>query len=406
MKKLFTSSLLLITAYCVLITAPMAYAAVCGEAVPQDEGSLRDYIADCQSQIQESKGVQATLSSAISYLNNQISLAQAQIANTQVELDKLNSEIINLSDKIESIDYSLDDLTILFITRVQSDYKERNTNDVVLSLFNNSGFFDFFRHYQYIQKIRDHDREVLITLESARLDFDQQKSLKEVKQEEVVALKINLSQQQTVLNGQVATKNKFLADTKNDEKKYQSLLSQANTQLQKFQNFVASRGGASILSNQTVCNEGWSGCYYNQRDALWGNLYLGTTSYQMKNSGCFATSVAMLASHNGKNIKPGDIATSSDTITPGGDVIHSFNINGVNVSITKTSTSSLDSYLNSGRPVMAELNGGVHFIVILRKEGDTYIMNDPFTENGYNKPLNVGGYSASNITSLRIVNFN
>jgi hypothetical protein len=184
------------------------------------------------------------------------------------------------------------------------------------------------------------------------------------------------------------------------------LLAQAQAQLAKFKSFVASHGGSSILENQTKCNEGWNGCYYNQRDSQWGNMQLGNSGYLMKDSGCFATSVAMLASHVGKNILPKDIASSPDAITPAGDVIHSFNINGINVSISNSSKSSLDSELSAGRPVMAELNYGAHFIVILRKDGDNYIMNDPFLKDGYNKPLSDGGYSLSTITGLRLISFN
>jgi hypothetical protein len=114
-----------------------------------------------------------------------------------------------------------------------------------------------------------------------------------------------------------------------------------------------------------------------------------------------------MATHFGKNIKPIDIAVNTSAFVPAtGFLYWSFSVNGVNISISSASKSLLDSELAKGRPVIAGLySGPAHFIVILRKEGDKYIMNDPFIENGGNRPL-TDKYSVNDITTLRIVNFN
>ena len=134
---------------------------------------------------------------------------------------------------------------------------------------------------------------------------------------------------------------------------------------------------------------------------------MGGSSYTMANYGCLVSSVSMIASHYGKSIKPNDIAASSDAFVPGtGYLYHSFAVNGISVSISTANKSILDSELSAGRPVIAGLYGGPdHFIVILRKDGDKYIMNDPFMENGYEKQL-TDKYSFSDISSLRLVSFN
>src|SRR3989339_1752720 len=82
---------LLCTMYYVLCTAPSTYAAVCGEEVPQDEESLKTYIADCNAKLSSLAGQKQTLSQALSVLNTQIKLTQAKISSTNVQLDKLNS---------------------------------------------------------------------------------------------------------------------------------------------------------------------------------------------------------------------------------------------------------------------------------------------------------------------------
>ena len=84
-----------------------------------------------------------------------------------------------------------------------------------------------------------------------------------------------------------------------------------------------------------------------------------------------------------------------------------FNVNGVEVSIWSDSVNNLDSLLSSGKPVIAKLSYsyGDHFIVILRKDGDNYIMHDPFIENGNSSSL-TDKYNVSDITSLRLASFN
>jgi len=71
----------------------------------------------------------------------------------------------------------------------------------------------------------------LITLEKSRLDFDTQKQAKEQKQQEIEALKKKLNADKAALAGQVSAKNQLLSQTKNDEKKYNSLLNEAAAEL-------------------------------------------------------------------------------------------------------------------------------------------------------------------------------
>jgi ABC-type bacteriocin/lantibiotic exporter with double-glycine peptidase domain len=132
----------------------------------------------------------------------------------------------------------------------------------------------------------------------------------------------------------------------------------------------------------------------------------------MASYGCLVTSVSMVASHYGKNIKPNDIAANSDAFVPGtGYLYHDFTVNGIKVTVNSPSVSIIDSELSAGRPVIAGLYSGPdHFIVLTRKDGDKYIMRDPFMENGAGsdgsgRPL-TDNYNFSDIKSIRTVSFN
>jgi len=342
-----------------------------------------------------------TLESELNNLNKAILITSTNILVTTREIGNLEKEIINLTSKIGQLDLSLDEISEILAKRIAETYKKGKVDFVSLFL-SSQNFSDFVSRFKYLRVVQIHDRNLMIQMETARTNFEDQKTLKEQKQEELDAAKKKLESQKTLLAQQKTIKDNLLTVTKNDEKRYQQLQAQAEIQLSAFRKFVTSQGGATILSNQTKCDD-W-GCYYNQRDSQWGNMSLGGSSYSMKDSGCFVTSVAMLASHSGKDIKPNDIAQLPAAVTSGGYLKWSFNVKGTNISISSASKNELDQRL-AGGPVIAGLYSRPdHFIVILRKDGDNYIMHDPFLENGANRPL-TDKYNVSDITSLRLVSF-
>lgn len=373
------------------ISAKISYAQTCSST---DE--CNKLIEEYQGQITKLQGQASTLKNQIAQFDTQIKLTTVKIAKTEEQIKMLGGRITQLGD-------SLDALTIAFNSRAVETYKLSKFENNLMYILTAYNIEDAVSKFHYLQKIQAEDQNLLMRLEEAQTTYEGQKADQEVLQKQLETQKANL-------NSQKVAKNSLLAATKNDETKYQQLLSQAKAQLAAFQNFVTRQGGASILSGQTKCND-W-GCYYNQRESEWGNIGMGGSQYTMANYGCLATSVSMMASHYGKNIKPSDIAVSSDAFVPGtGYLYHSFTVSGVTVSVSSVSKSALDSELSAGRPVIAGLYSGPdHFIVIVRKDGDNYIMKDPFLENGAGsdgngRPL-TDKYSFSDITSLRLVSFN
>lgn len=348
-------------------------------------------ISQYQEQINKLQGQANTLKNQIAQFDAQIKLTSVKIAQTQEQINMLGGRIDQLGESLSS-------LTTAFNSRAVETYKLSKYEGGFFFILSANDLNDAFSRYHYLQKIQEEDRNLLARLQDAQTTYQGQKADQE-------ALQKQLKTQQANLNAQKTAKNNLLTATKNDETKYQQLLSQAKAQLSAFQSFVNRQGGASILNNQTKCND-W-GCYYNQRDSQWGNIGMGGSPYTMANYGCLVTSVSMVASHYGKNFKPGDVAVSADAFVPGtGYLYHSFSVNGITVSISTASKSILDSELSAGRPVIAGLYSGPdHFIVILRKDGDGYIMNDPFLENGSERKL-TDKYKVSDITSLRLVSFN
>lgn len=392
MEYVFKKSFLLLSVLLIFFSfTKSAYAQTCGSL---DE--CNTLIKQYEEQITKLQGQASTLKNQITQFDVQIKLTSLKIAQTEEQIKMLGGRIDQLGD-------SLNALTEAFNARAVETYKLSKIESNIVFILSAGNIDDVVTKFHYLQRIQEEDQNLLIRLEQAQTTYQGEKTEQETLQAQLQTQKANL-------NSQKAAKNSLLSATKNDETKYQSLLSQAKAQLAAFQSYVTRQGGASILSGQTKCND-W-GCYYNQREAEWGNIGLGGSSYTVANYGCLVTSVSMLASHYGKNIKPSDIAVSSNAFVPGtGYLYHSFVTNGVSISVSAVSKSILDSELAAGRPVIAGLYSGPdHFIVIVRKDGDNYIMKDPFIENGAGsdgngRPL-TDEYNVSDISSLRLVSFN
>lgn len=408
MKKNFLLLSLLI--FGLVFSPQLVFAVSCSDkpADNLDQGQLETFWNDvstaCLAQISSNQTEQNTLKQAISSLNAKINLAQAQINRTISQIKILEKEVTVLGGVLDTVNRSMDDLSVIYLARVRESYRRSRVTPFDM-IFSNSSFGDFLTKLKYLNTIKIKDQLILSELENSRLNYDQRKQEKVAKQQEVEKLKSKLVSQKKVLDGQIKEKQNLLTLTQNDEKKYQQLLSDAKTQLAALRRYVTSQGGASILSNQTKCDD-W-GCYYNQRDSQWGNMGLGGSSYSVAEYGCLVNSVAMMASHLGKNIKPGDIASNTSAFVPGtGYLLHSLTAGGANISLTSVSKDKLDQELSAGRSVIVGLYGGPdHFIVMVKKEGDKYIMHDPFLENGNNRDFSEK-YNLSDINSLRIVNFN
>jgi len=364
---------------------------VLAQTTQEKSQGLTDEIAKYEAEI-------SRLQSQATTLNNQIAQYDAQIRLAGLKIEQTQEKISQLGGRIDQLEGSLTSLSRAFASRVVESYKMTRLHEPVLMVVTSPDLETAFSNYHYMQKIQEADRDLLVRLEKAQIDYKDQKESEE-------ELEAQLTQQKKLLDVQKVAKAQLLTQTKSDEKRYQELLSQARTQLSALSRFVIGQGGASILSDQTKCDS-W-GCYYNQRDSLWGNIGLGGSSYSAAEYGCLVSSVSMIASHYGKNIKPSDIALNPSAFVPGtGYLYHSFSVNGISVSLSSVSKDRLDSELAAGRPVIAGLYSGPdHFIVILRKEGSGYIMHDPFLENGSTRLLN-DKYTVASISNLRLVSFN
>lgn len=186
---------------------------------------------DCYNKkVSETQSQEKTLSSQIDLINNKISLTKSQISVTQDRLDRLTDSISSVSGKITTLEDSLTSVSTVLANRVAQTYMV-GRNDPALYLLSASNFSDFWQRFEYLRIVQKHDKELMIQMAASRKNYNDQKSLLEDKKKQVEILSLQLKNEKASLDRQNTEKQAFLNVTRNDERRYQQLLTDAQREI-------------------------------------------------------------------------------------------------------------------------------------------------------------------------------
>lgn len=322
-----------------------------------------------------------SLSQQIQYMDNQIYLTTVQIKQTEQKIISTEKEIEVLGTRIEGLDGSLDYISKLMLNKIVESYKRRSLSLFSL-LFDSNNVDELVARIKYLKTTQNNNQKILLQLQETKLNFEEQKVLRQQKKNELNQLTETLIQQKQSLDDQKIQKQKLLVDTQSDENTYQKIIQQAKAQLAGFKSFVSGAGVGIISANQF--GSGSDGSYYSQRDSRWANQTIGYSQENILNVGCLLTSVSMVLKKNGINTDPSIIASNSNYFylnTAYMKFRDQFNPWPGGINNYRIPISQIDEELNAGHYVIVGVggctNGGNHFVVLTKKEGNDYIMHDP-----------------------------
>jgi peptidoglycan hydrolase CwlO-like protein len=369
---------------------------------PHDSSCLGKLVDLCTGQVSQLQSQTKTLKNQIAQFDYQIKLTTLKIQDTQ-------DKIALLGGRIDQLEVSLNDLTNAFSSRAVETYKMSRVENSLAFLLSATDLDSAVARFHYLQKIQEADRSLLEKLQEAQTTYQGQKTDQETLQKQ-------LTVQQANLDLQKKSKANLLSQTQGSESKYQSILSEAQAALAALSNFAESVG-ISIIPHQDL-SDGW-GKYYNQRDANWGNMLINGQGSScggactLASVGCLVTSYAMVTSHFGGSLTPGDVAMNSVNFWPTTALFNtpgpSANGHGA-TSVDHPSIQELKDSLNSNSntAIIAGLSkdGGPwadHWVVLRSVDGDSFKINDPLYAGAMNTRLS-DHYSGWSVVSARIYN--
>jgi peptidoglycan hydrolase CwlO-like protein len=353
--------------------------------------SVGNQIADTQVRIGRLEGVLADL-------NSQLLENNARLSDSQAQLDTLVAKEAALTAKLTQTQAQMDERQAAFASQVRVLDKVQYRSPLGLLLTSHS-FAQFLQRLTGIREVADGTHQMAIQLKSdrdilaaeqAELDRERAEQVKVVSgiEEERSALEQEYTIQNTATAQLLALQNQLgqqQVELVSQATDVTGAIQSAEAQLAALLAFSHGHGG-NIVPPEYLAN-GW-GNYYNQRDARWGNVYLGISPYEVWEIGCLVSSVAMVNSHFGfTNVTPGVIAANPANFTSGG-LLYNFalNVPGHPATINRSPTRAwIDNILDQGGTVIVGMfisSGGTHFVVLVGRNGpNDYWIDDPWEQD-------------------------
>jgi len=221
-------------------------------------------IKNLENKIAELREKGKTLSSQIAIMDSQVKLTEARIYTTKQEATGLILDIDTTTKKIASLEEALNGLTEVLLKRIVATY-EAGTLRPFEVLLSSSNAPSYFLKLNYLEIAQLHDKRLIYDTQATKNDYTNQKKIFEEKKKRVETLKAQLETYNRQLEQEKKDKENLLLVTKNDEKKYQSLLEQARSERAAIEGVIASiqlKDGTPIKEGETIAIVGNTGAPY------------------------------------------------------------------------------------------------------------------------------------------------
>lgn len=245
MKKIWLWAVAIILFFTFYLLHP-AYASTCPTDDPcRDRRDAFDKVNCYTDIVNICSSQRESMTAQVVYLSSKISLTSAKIESHKEKIVTLTQEIEKLTEKIDNLEKTLTKTADVLLNRIVATYKygELPYFDLLLT---SRKFSEFIARFKYIQTSQAHDRRILFQLQNSKINFEDQKILREEKKKELDQLQKQLEKEESNLKIQKREKEAFLEITRNNEAIYKQNLAAAQRESQNIQQ------AASILSTAGV----------------------------------------------------------------------------------------------------------------------------------------------------------
>lgn len=211
-----------------------------------NEEECKKLISEYEQKLVGIRDQKNTLFSQIEFADTQIYLTTLRIQDTERKIAQTADEIESLKGRIVTLNSSLDYISKLLLEKIIEGYKRREAP--LLAIFiDPDNASTMINRLKYAKVAEESDRKLAFQVQQAKLNFEQQKNLREDKQKELADLEVNLENQKSALDSQKSQKERLLSITKNDERVYQNLLAQTQAEFAAIQGIVSGAGTESKI---------------------------------------------------------------------------------------------------------------------------------------------------------------
>lgn len=149
---------------------------------------LQDRINQLQGKVNDLQAQGQTLSSQITVMDNQMKLTEFRINATKQELTELEGDISVAQGKVSSLETSLDKISKVLLSRIVATYQVGNVPQMHV-LLASSNMEDYLSRANYLKLVQEHDKQLLMNTQQAKVDYQNQKDIFEQKKRKSRSIK-------------------------------------------------------------------------------------------------------------------------------------------------------------------------------------------------------------------------
>lgn len=174
-------------------------------------------------------------------LQNQISLIDAKVAKLGYDIKISESRIVQLNLEIEKLELEISarereiELQKEYLTEIVRIIYEMDQQSMLELLLANENFSDFLNQSRYLEDLQGDLSSKLAMIKFLKNELENEKTDREARREDLKETKNNLNNQRTISNLQKNERTTLLQETKQEESRYQALLSDLEKQRDEIQ---------------------------------------------------------------------------------------------------------------------------------------------------------------------------
>lgn len=364
-----------------------------------------------------------TLKNQINYLDAVIRKTEIEIKTIEQQINLINFDILKTEElikitieEIKNIEKKINKTKENLAKNIREIYEYDDYNLIKLTL-GTEKFSDFFNEIIYLENLKKKIKENLNKLKIEKRFAEEKEASLEKEKEALEGKKIelevkidNFKKKIFELDQSKQQKAILLEVTEGDEERYQKIMAEIEAQKRELLGdlaFLSQQRQAEIealieATGGRLCNY-FNVPYFAQDDPRWANLNIGGfPNVSMARWGCAVTSVSMIFTKFGIDINPGILSQEKIYVCYKGDCgliawpqiwpQTSPKVKRVIGTRTPVNWERIDQELEKQIPVIINIKipgKGQHYVVIVGKTSNGYIVNDPLSSVGCGVNLRV-----------------
>ncbi len=214
--------------------------------------SLSKKASELQEKINTARGAKTTLESELKIVSQKIEKINITLQYTSLDIERTQLEIDQIDADVMLKEKQIIDQKEIIKNMLRTMYRQKSSNQIELLLMSNS-LASFFTQLTQLGQIEAVITGKVQTLNQIKDELSLQKEEKQKKKDSLELLKQQLVVEAELLDDTQIQKNYILAETKNNEKRFQQLYAQA---IQERINADANISKAETLIRKKLQEEG------------------------------------------------------------------------------------------------------------------------------------------------------